>query len=482
MRPYTCSRAGCAKTFATPKALAQHHRYHNALEQRIYSCTHTGCDKAFATRQKLDAHTRTHTGERPYKCTVDGCNETFTQSAHLTSHVRTHTGEKPYTCDHPGCDAAFATSGALVIHKRTHTGEKPYKCPAPGCSAAFACSGTLVMHKRVHTGERPYACTEAGCTAQFAQQSGLRAHVSSVHRGEKPFACQHPSCGARFATRQKQSMHMVVHTGARPYSCPRQGCIATFAWQGNLTLHLMGHDGDLPHLCFWPDCEAAFKTAQALTKHTRMHTQERPYSCSECGSAFRKNETLQQHIATRHSTEGRARRKLEEERIETLLTKAGIDFTREHHISFGCWKGTWASADFLLLHKGGILVIEVDERQHKHESPLREMSRMRKMHHAMEQGGNTLPLSILRYNPNAFQVNGITRRIPKKDREAKLLETIGSWQHGPAGSLSIQHMFYSCCVSGDRPRLCIWDDADLDDIVECCSLLKKCSRVPVICM
>ena len=107
---------------------------------------------------------------------------------------------------------------------------------------------------------------------------------------------------------------------------------------------------------------------------------------------------------------------------------------------------------------------------------------MRKMHHAMTLGGNTLPLSIIRYNPNAFKVDGVTRRISKKDRETKLLETIRSWQHGPPGSLSIQHMFYSCCVSGDIPCLCVWEDADLEDIPECCHMLKKCSRKPIISM
>jgi hypothetical protein len=74
--------------------------------------------------------------------------------------------------------------------------------------------------------------------------------------------------------------------------------------------------------------------------------------------------------------------------------------------------------------------------------------------------GNTLPVHIIRYNPHAFQVDGKSAKVMKKDREAQLLEVIneaaetassdqdlqvqyvvrhGRWQASNHAGRSIQH-------------------------------------------
>ena len=76
--------------------------------------------------------------------------------------------------------------------------------------------------------------------------------------------------------------------------------------------------------------------------------------------------------------------------------------------------------DFLYEWPRGILILEFDEFQHKHEDPRCELVRMYKMAHGY--GGR--PVSFIRYNPDAFKIKGQTQRTTKATREAALLELL----------------------------------------------------------
>lgn len=94
---------------------------------------------------------------------------------------------------------------------------------------------------------------------------------------------------------------------------------------------------------------------------------------------------------------------------------------------------------------------------------------MAKLHSAFVLGGNTLPIGIIRYNPDPFQVNGKTKKMLKHDRESKLLEVVNSWTFGEPGSVEIQYMYYDAKQSNnDRPSLNIWEDPLYDLIVQGC--------------
>ncbi|PNH02410.1 Zinc finger protein [Tetrabaena socialis] len=333
-----------------------------------------------------------HTGEKPYACDHEGCGATFALSGDLTTHKRTHTGDKPYACDHPGCKASFTQSGHLKNHKRTHTGEKPYTCDHEGCGATFALSGNLTNHKRTHTGEKPYACDHEGCGATFAMRGALTTH-ERAHTGEKPYACDYEGCGAAFAMRSNLKNHKRTHTGEKPYACDNEGCGAAFTQSNHLTIHKRS----------W------------------------------------------------HTQEGQARQKKQEQRVSRALDKAGIPYKREHQIDFRCVgddAGFMARVDFVILLHGRVIFLEVDEGQHKfgsYGSASCDMKRMSRILESLAQGGNTLPLVFLRYNPNVFRVDGKVVKKLKVTRESELVSLL----ENPASDvflcdrpLVIQYMYY----------------------------------------
>ena len=65
---------------------------------------------------------------------------------------------------------------------------------------------------------------------------------------------------------------------------------------------------------------------------------------------------------------------------------------------------------------------------------------------------------MLRYNPDAFKVNGVTRTVPKKERQAKLLETLSTLEE-PRGFRRL-FMYYDREADGDVLPLVAkeWDE------------------------
>jgi len=97
------------------------------------------------------------------------------------------------------------------------------------------------------------------------------------------------------------------------------------------------------------------------------------------------------------------------------------------------------------------------------------MKRMSKIMESLALEGNTLPVVLLRYNPDAFSVDGKAVKKLKAVREAELVSLLND----PASDvfscdqpLVIQYMYYD--VSGGAPT--VTSDPDYSvHIVECCA-------------
>ena len=112
-------------------------------------------------------------------------------------------------------------------------------------------------------------------------------------------------------------------------------------------------------------------------------------------------------------------------------------FRREKRIDFNCAKkaqpGALANAkqfakiDFVLGVPDGYVFLEVDEHQHRfgydNESLSCDMKRMASVQEslAIESGFQLPNLYWLRYNPHAHRANGDLVKVPKAEREARLL-------------------------------------------------------------
>jgi hypothetical protein len=202
-----------------------------------------------------------------------------------------------------------------------------------------------------------------------------------------------------------------------------------------------------------------------LQTHERTHTGSRPYLCthSECDAAFITSSQRKVHEYSYHTPEGQQRRKREEERIAKLLERAGIDFKREHHVSFNCTNDSFARVDFIIVRNGKVIVLECDEWQHDGYGVACDVSRMVKLYEAWLLEGNSLPVFFLRYNPHAYQVDGKKQVVMKKVREARLLEAIQEAAEDEGGGMKVRYLFYT--VEVGRPVI-MQDPAF--SIADCC--------------
>jgi hypothetical protein len=166
---------------------------------------------------------------------------------------------------------------------------------------------------------------------------------------------------------------------------------------------------------------------------------------------------LTTHEKRHHNDLYVAKRKVEEVRVAEALKAAGYEewhgpsdalppfgtFKREHRISFECIEsGRSARIDFIVAVEGGCVFLEVDEHQHRYgyNGELScDMKRMARVAEAMVFEGVEINVRWLRYNPHAWHVDDKTRRVPKVEREAMLVDALNE---GVNAQLAIHYMYY----------------------------------------
>ena len=193
-----------------------------------------------------------------------------------------------------------------------------------------------------------------------------------------------------------------------------------------------------------------------------------PCAVEGCGEVFPTALQLANH-AEIHSIDGQIRRKKQEHRVITKLKEWGYDADVEVTINAkrgGCVKTDnryYSRLDFVILQcTSHILILEVDEDQHRWYNLKCELTRMTDVHAALVLSGYNLPVHWVRYSPCGKYFVGREQRFRLRVHREEILhkhvEAVCTGSVIPQGQQSIHYLFYDRASDARPPS--ILDDQD----------------------
>lgn len=355
--------------------------------------------------------------------------------------------------------------------KKSKLHYKGWECPQ--CPAVFTQKGNLTAHVAAKHSDAPpsFACPE--CDKIFTQNSHLRQHLRQQHSDAKPcFECS--KCDATFTRNCALNKHVAIkHNDSPPsFKCPE--CDATYTQKGHLNRHVATKHSAAPPSFSCPECDATFTEKKSLNQHLANahdvgvvwhHCDADP----NCTFKSKTGSSLARHIQSVHARVHAQRKQEQEEKVRRALLDGGWQeyqlaetmppvgyFRREKRIDFTCAKkaqpgalataGKFARIDFVLGVPGGYVFLEVDEQQHRfgydNDSLSCDMKRMASVMEslAVETDYNLPNVYWLRFNPHAHRANGDLVKVPKAERERRLLAWLEAFAF--AAPLGIGYAFY----------------------------------------
>lgn len=182
-------------------------------------------------------------------------------------------------------------------------------------------------------------------------------------------------------------------------------------------------------------------------------------SCTLLGHRFAGVRSLQRHMQIRHTDNPKALTKSKELDVHQALQRAGIEFEYQKYLPFrSCGLASetaYAYIDFCIQKHWGVILLECDEEQHSAYDSSCDVRRDFDSCASITLGSQHKAV-VLRYNPDAFQIGGKTKYTLKKQRQAKLVETVESWEEDPAPELGFARFFMFYDAENDAsPLPCI---------------------------
>jgi hypothetical protein len=178
-----------------------------------------------------------------------------------------------------------------------------------------------------------------------------------------------------------------------------------------------------------------------LVYHKRLHNNVRPFVCTadNCDASYVKANDLKTHFERNHSARALVRRKKKEERLYKGLRAMGFAPDRENIVEF-CGMGSkkCARIDFVIYKADRIVCIECDEDSHRSEGVLCDVTRMLDVA-AQHKMRSELPLHFIRFNPDAYIVDG---GRPKPHMNARIKELLLAIEEPIGTPLAITYICY----------------------------------------
>ena len=281
-RLYSCSFAGCKKSFRTINGLRRHERLtskHNSCIPKdssttvsisLHRCKNINCEKVFTDAVELEQHASSCEQHLAYRCPQGGCEQLFATMKLLRTHVIDTLDHpltelecmlvwmeqtmKPYACSHPSCNKRFGSPELCSEHARTciHMtsyvesdirSDKHEDAPS-NVTNPERLSFTGVDEPMV-TDEVPLtSITHVGCPHADTASNMKASDVTSTD--DKAFTCPYPDCRKKCRTQRGIKMHITrshiekVLQPRKPeklIQCEIDGCDMTFATMVGLKIH-----------------------------------------------------------------------------------------------------------------------------------------------------------------------------------------------------------------------------------------------------
>ena len=183
---------------------------------------------------------------------------------------------------------------------------------------------------------------------------------------------------------------------------------------------------------------------------------------SDPRASFARAGGLKKHMQT-HEPGRVLHVKTQELEVRKALEAAGLEFRYQQYVRLpedGVSRKKCAYLDFTFRRSWGLLVLEVDEDQHRRTTldPLDDCRRDFDICRALGLDPSEC-LVIVRYNPNAFRVNGAHFRMSTKQRITALLNLIRS-DAKPPSHFQRWFLYYDCETDSKLPQCSgCWDCA-----------------------
>jgi hypothetical protein len=481
---------------------AKSHKTENDNKHRIgYACPKmradgTICGKTAFTKSNLGKHIRQvhrdpgNPPEHVCQRLLDDsrtCGKAFFQSQDLKRHESAvHDKLRPFVCQKileggQICGKAASTKGNLDKHIRA-IHKEPNAVGSHVCARLLddqtVCGKTffeaidLRKHEgRVHDKHRPEVCLEQvedgkSCGQTFYSKHELRLHVANRHVCELKHSCDRIMTSGEPCTKAyKTKMVLLSHIRAchtKSHECSRiyeDGaiCRRTFSGKSSLNRHIAAvHDKIRNYICDRKDaldqkCGRAFGKQGALDRHIKgVHDKIRDHECQHVEAGLRcayrgcTPGDLVKHVKNNHTKEGIARRRKTEAWVGRELKKAGIVTDTEVKIEYSCFNtdGRYARIDHVVIARTDVIVLlEVDEHQHRDRMVGCETRRMADVITALRCAGKSEPILWVRFNPHAYSVGGSPKLVLQKDKMATLVDFLQHYQ--PKQSAEIAYLYYS---------------------------------------
>ena len=161
----------------------------------------------------------------------------------------------------------------------------------------------------------------------------------------------------------------------------------------------------------------------------------------------------------------------DERRVARLLDGHRISYGMQHIVNF-CDEGArFAKIDFVILERGHVIFLEIDTHQHKYDyASVCETARMMHIATSLMSEGNQLSLTIIRFNPSTYYVDGKRVHRPIEERHQMLVDVIQASSKIDL-PLTIYYLFYDCYTdSDDILTLRIHDDPDYHSTIRSCCM------------